>query len=162
MIVSVLFLFSFSLPFFQEGMGDIRFMIGGVKPAQSPYKYEQRTIIWQTALNGAIQSPLFGQGFGNTESIIHKQAVKENNNLQYVVVDSAHNIFIDIALELGIVGLVVFLWLIFTSIKHHYKNDITSLLALFGVLTAVSFNPTSVVVLVAFWYLIGKGFAKKI
>ena len=41
------------------------------------------------------------------------------------------------------------------------KNNLREIMAFLGIITAMSFNPTSIVTLAAFWWLIGQGFSQK-
>lgn len=139
---------SYSLPFF----------IGGGW-------YENRQEVWQTGLIAGAFSPIWGYGFGNIEQSIHKTGLILNNNIQYQRVDSAHNFLLDFWIEGGIVGVISILILIYLTfqnfVTHKKRLEITAFL---GLLTVMSFNPVSVVSLLAFWWLIGQGveFRKKV
>lgn len=124
--------------------------------------FENRADIWQTSFNGGLESPLIGHGFGNIQNIIHQSAGRLNNNVMYQVVDSSHNFLLDYWLEGGIVGVVCILFLIGLSIHGLILTKRTlELTAFLGVITAMLFNPVSVVNLLAFWWLIGQGLTKK-
>lgn len=118
--------------------------------------FENRAEIWQTAFMAGLKSPFIGHGFGNIQSVLHKEAVFLNNNVQYQIVDSSHNFLLDFWIQGGFVGVISILILIFLTFQHliiHKKLLETT--AFLGLLTAMLFNPVSVVNLLAFWWLIG-------
>ncbi len=121
--------------------------------------FENRSQIWQTALQAGLQSPILGNGFGNIQNPIHQNSLKLDNQIQYQVVDSSHNFVLDLWIQSGIVGIISIITLICLSfhglIKQRRKLELTAFL---GIITAMLFNPVSVVNLVAFWWLIGQGF----
>lgn len=120
--------------------------------------FENRIEVWNTSLHTALQQPIFGHGFGNAETGIKETAEDLHNTIQYQYVDSAHNIFLDWFIQGGLVGLGLLVYLLFTTFKTAIqRNDIRLILCLLGLLTCFSFNPLSVVSLVALWWLIGQG-----
>lgn len=123
-------------------------------------KLENRGQIWQTAVTAGLKSPILGHGFGNIQAPLAQAAKNLNLPVQYLVVDSSHNLILDFWIQGGLVGVISLLTLIFLSfqglIKHKKSLEITAFL---GLLTALLFNPLSVVNLLAFWWLLGQGFA---
>ena len=120
--------------------------------------FENRAEIWHTSYTAGLQSPVIGHGFGNIQNIIHQTATKLDNNTKLQVVDSSHNFLLDYWIQGGLVGLVCILMLIGLSIQGLIRSRKTlELTAFLGVITAMLFNPVSVVTLVAFWWLIGRG-----
>lgn len=137
-----LILLSLTLPFFQ-----------------SSGWFENRSQIWQIAFNAGFTSPIIGHGFGNIQKIIHDSAILQNSPVQYLIVDSAHNFLLDFWLQGGLVGIISILILIFLSLQHFIRHKrLLELTAFLGLMTAMLFNPVSVVNLLAFWWLIGQGF----
>lgn len=122
--------------------------------------FENRSQIWQTALQAGWQSPVLGYGFGNIQDPIRKSALDLNNPVQYQVVDSSHNFLLDWWIQAGIVGIISILLLISLSLQGLIKHKKTlKITAFLGIITAMMFNPVSVVNLLAFWWLIGQGFS---
>ena len=121
--------------------------------------YENRAEVWHTALVAGTLSPIFGHGFGNTQSNLHQTSLILNNNIQYQIVDSSHNLVLDFWVQggfLGVACLVLLLWGgVGGLIKHQAKLELTAFL---GIFTVMLFNPVSVVILVYFWWLISQGF----
>ena len=92
---------------------------------------QTRFIIWLSSLETIRQSPLWGRGIG-TYGInypLSQGAVLEQERYQkYIPYTNksinAHNDYLHIGAEVGIVGLAVFLWIIFAF----YKNTLIGLL----------------------------------
>lgn len=128
--------------------------------AQNPDWFENRSLIWQTALEAGQASPIIGTGFGNIQNPIHQAALKLGNPVQYQVVDSSHNFLLDFWVQGGLVGVISILFLIgFALAGLKRQNRLVETTALLGMITAMLFNPVSVVNLLAFWWLIGQGFS---
>jgi len=120
--------------------------------------YENRGEVWTTALVAGFTHPLFGTGFGNTEVFLHQATLKLHNHLQGYYVDSSHNIFLDWFVEGGIVGLGLFASLLFQTFSRFVTaKQERNLVLLLGLTAGLSFNPVSIVLLIAFWWLIGQG-----
>lgn len=121
-------------------------------------KYENRAEIWQSALNASSKTPFLGVGFGNGEYALHDGSVRLNNHLQGHYVDSSHNIFLDYLLQSGVIGLLALMYLIFNTLRQFIaRNNIRNITLFLGIIASLSFNPASVVSLLALWWLIGQG-----
>lgn len=128
--------------------------------AQNSDWFENRSLVWQTALEAGKASPIIGAGFGNIQYPIHQAALKLGNPVKYQVVDSSHNFLLDFWVQAGSVGIISILFLIgFALAGLKRQKRIVEIAALLGVITAMLFNPVSVVNLLAFWWLIGQGFS---
>lgn len=74
-----------------------------------PYSlYENRPLFWRIATKAILQKPIFGYGAESSEYVFTKMFEKENIHLYDLVIERSHNIFLDVAMWSGIVGLVVF------------------------------------------------------
>jgi len=123
--------------------------------------FESRAEIWKTAFFSGLESPFFGQGFGNIQPSIASTAKSLNNNVQYQVVDSSHNFLLDFWVQGGVLGVIPIIGLIHLSLLNFIgRKSRLELALLLGVLTVMSFNPVSVSSLLLFWYLIGQGFGE--
>lgn len=124
--------------------------------------YENRAEIWQTAINAGWQYPIFGGGMGNIEVRLKDAATTLSNTLRFQYVDSSHNIFLDWWVQGGIFGFVLFVLLVggafYLAIKHKKPLE---LMLLLGMIAVVSFNPASVVILVALWWTLGQCYRKE-
>lgn len=125
-------------------------------------RYENRADIWKSAIQAGLHHPIFGGGFGNMDITLNQTIQQLHNSLIGYSVDSTHNILLDWWVQGGIAGLLILLLFLVFAIYHFYKQDRgIALLLFFGMFTTMSFNPSSVITLVAFWWLIGTSFAKK-
>lgn len=121
--------------------------------------YEDRSEIWLTALAAGFEKPILGSGFGNIEQAIKQTSVTLRNNIQYQYIDSSHNLILDWWVQAGFLGLVILGLLLFDAFKGFVRQGRQlELVCLLGLLTTMLFNPVSVVNLIAFWWLIGRGF----
>lgn len=125
--------------------------------------YGNRSEIWYTSLVAGSLSPLFGHGFGNTQDVLHKASLLLGNNIQYQVVDSSHNIFLDFWIQGGLAAVVALVILISLALRDFLKKGkLKELMIILGLLTTLSFNPVSVFLLVTFWWILGQGFQKEV
>lgn len=123
--------------------------------------FENRSEIWQTAWHAGWKAPFLGNGFGNIESTLHQTSKELSNNVQYQFVDSAHNLFLDWWIQGGLVGITFLFTLTGYSFYQFVKKDKRlEVILLLGILTTMLFNPVSVVILLYFWWLIGRGLTK--
>ncbi len=94
---------------------------------------------WKGAVRIIKENPALGLGVGKSN---FGKTVKKFNDLN-IPYDHAHNIYLQIAVELGLVGLAAFLWLFGSVFYHgfkHYlslpKNDEKAIL-IFGILCSI-------------------------
>ncbi len=126
---------------------------------QSTGLYEQRSEIWQVAWHAGLQSPIIGNGFGNMDAALKQSIIETSNHLKGYYVDSSHNIFLDWWVQGGIVGLGLFLFLLMNTFKQFVvQKNVFYITLLLGLVASLSFNPASVVSLVALWWVIGQSF----
>ncbi|MCK4525525.1 MAG: O-antigen ligase family protein, partial [Candidatus Andersenbacteria bacterium] len=74
-----------------------------------------RIQIWQETLTSISEHPFLGVGFGNFNYVLGENATALKKG------SSAHSIYLDIAAEIGIFGLIIFLFLIMEILKTSYK-----------------------------------------
>lgn len=140
-ITTLLLLISFTLPFLASGA-----------------TFESRVDIWKAAALAGTNSPLWGFGFGNTETALKGSIEALDTPLKYVYVDSSHNIFLDYWVQGGVIGLILILFLISYSLLTFLDtNRRLEIILMIGLIASLSFNPASVVTLVHLWWLIGRG-----
>jgi O-antigen ligase len=129
-------------------------------PLTSHDVYENRGEIWKSALVAGTTHPVLGVGFGNAEYELHKANLQLHNHLPGYYVDSAHNIFLDWWVQGGVIGLGILVWLLYrTFAQFIVRQNILYITLLVGLLAALSFNPASVVSLIALWWMIGQSFS---
>ncbi|MDD1748385.1 MAG: O-antigen ligase family protein [Methanothrix sp.] len=99
-----------------------------------------RSLIWSTSFNIFKDHPIFGIGFGNFP-IFYKTYLKVPSE----VFGHAHNDFLNVAVNAGIVGLAafIFMWVVFLkSLVRRYKEKMegySKTLLLGGVLSVIAF-----------------------
>ena len=69
----------------------------------------ERRLLWQSGMRMIKDHPVIGIGYGKTFNLLYKSAYAPRGATQDH--SSAHNIFLEFALEMGPLGLTVFLWL---------------------------------------------------
>jgi len=125
-------------------------------------RYENRAEIWQTAWAAGLEKPFFGWGFGNISLALQDTSLDLSNNLRYQFVDSAHNVFFDWFVQGGIIGAALIITLTtYSFVRLIKRKQIIELAILLGLLAVLSFNPTSVVTLLQFWWLIGQAMSSR-
>ncbi|MCH3923541.1 MAG: O-antigen ligase family protein [Bacteroidales bacterium] len=110
-----------------------------------------RLLIWKNTIKTIKQKPIIGHGIGNHKLAIMK--VEAQQKKDFVVSDHAHNDYLEIASELGIVGLAIYLLFYFSLIitaislcmdkklKEHYRLvSLSGLLLLITYMNDAMFN----------------------
>lgn len=96
-----------------------------------------RTEIWLPAINGFLNSPLWGKGPFTFVSLY----LTVNSVPPYLPFDYAHSIYLDLLSGTGLIGLAAFLWLIGTIITvlwHQLQNNSKDWAILAGALAAMA------------------------
>lgn len=99
--------------------------------------------IWDEALKAISDSPYLGFGKGQIIRVIE---LPEFNDLS---LSSTHNLYLDVALESGLLGLTVFLIFIISSLINSYKYDKN----LFLIQLFISIHGLFDITPVIFWFL---------
>lgn len=88
----------------------LRDMLHLIQPVTGFFDNGDRSLIWRFALEAIRQHPWFGVGFGAFRDVIHSVSV---NGATYALdVPHAHNQFLQVALDLGVPGLLAYLALL--------------------------------------------------
>ena len=118
--------------------------IFGVYFERGESRFENRWLIWDLGIRAIQEKPILGYGAEGIISTYDKQFSFIDRPLFGVVVDRSHNLFLDITLFSGIIGLVVFgLWLWRASQKLLKKRSWV-LASLVGFLVFSFFQPIGV------------------
>ena len=140
-----LFVFILIIPFFVAIMmpsnmatrAQEMFKFGGYLKSDGVLNY--RTEAWKGAVRIIKENPVLGLGVGKSN---FGKTVKKFNDLN-IPYDHAHNTILQIAAELGLVGLAAFLWL-FGSVFYHGIKSYCSLprndgraILIFGILCGI-------------------------
>jgi len=106
--------------------------------------WENRNFIWKNAIEAISKKPLFGYGQENFEISLPYQRM--------IRVDNTHNIFLEILVSSGTVGLFSFIIFIFLILR---KSDLAIKLSIIAFLIRSQFNPLSIPEIALFWFLAG-------
>lgn len=125
----------------------------------SKWTAENRLVIAQKSIQLIFLKPIFGYGLENF-SLSFPQVIKEQDlGLKDIVVDSSHNLFLDIAVQTGLIGLGLFLAILILTVKQGLSlKDGFSKACLSAVIAFViihQFSPVSMTPMVLFWICMG-------
>lgn len=76
-----------------------------------------RIAIWKDSARSMLSHPLLGVGIGNFPVVLDQSIDKAKAG------SSAHNVYLHIGAELGIPALLIFLWLMWITLKKIYKKS---------------------------------------
>lgn len=106
-------------------------------------QWDNRQIIWQAGVESVSKRPLLGVGQENFELIFPKE--------RRMKVDSAHNIFLEVAVSSGAGGLLLFILII--ALAFRQASTVVKV-ALIAFLISALFNPLAISQIVFFWLLL--------
>lgn len=104
--------------------------------------FENRQIIWKFGLQEALNHPVLGYGAESGEVVYKSAFAKKAIPLEGLIIDRAHNIFLDLSMWSGVIGLILFSSWLYYSYKN-LKNS--QRFAFFSFLIYSMFQPLSVV-----------------
>ncbi len=132
----------------------------------SKWTAENRLVIVQKSVNLILQKPITGYGLENFSLAFPGVVNEKDLGLKDIVVDSSHNLFLDLAVQTGLVGLGLFLAILALTIHYGLKqmrimeieqrNFIKACISVVIAFTVIhQFSVISVVPLVVFWISLG-------
>lgn len=108
-------------------------------------KYENRPLLWSMALKASSHRLLIGYGAESTQTIYELSFIKEEMPLLNLNIDRTHNIFLDILLWSGLLGLATFLlWIGFSYKDLVGKDNFIGIACLTSFIIFASFHPVGV------------------
>lgn len=124
---------------------------------------ENRTLIAERSSELISKKPLFGYGAENFILAFPQVVESDDLGLKDIVIDSAHNLFLDIAVETGIVGLTIFILILLAVFAKGLKSlgtqksNFTAILLVVIIVFLIShqFSPLSLVPLLLFFISAG-------
>ncbi len=119
--------------------------IFGVWQEKNISPFENRWLIWNLGIKAAFEKPIFGYGAEGIISAYDKQFRQINRPLESVVVDRSHNLFLDISLFSGLIGLIIFSVWFWGTFKKLIRDKSWLLSSLVGFLIFSFFQPIGVV-----------------
>jgi O-antigen ligase len=123
------------------GIGLILF-ITQVRP---PSVYESRPLFWQLGIQEVIARPILGYGAESGEAIYDRAFKQINIRSIDFMVDRSHNLFLDVILWSGVVGLVLFTGWCFVCGKEIWKRDRRRFIMYIAWFVFASFQPLGIV-----------------
>lgn len=82
-----------------------------------------RVKIYQEAFNLIKQNPLFGVGINRFQQVASENPITDIFQVtKYSAGTRVHNLFLELATEIGIIGLLIFLIFIYTVMKYYLNN----------------------------------------
>lgn len=88
-----------------------------LKPINSSSRFENREVIWNHAINIIKAKPILGYGAETNEVLFDKAFYESGFPLSNLIVDRSHNLFLDVTIWSGILGLICFIGFIHESLK---------------------------------------------
>jgi exopolysaccharide production protein ExoQ len=80
--------------------------------------YENRPLFWRMAIDAIEQRPWFGYGAESSETVFAQTFEQNSVHLWGFVIERGHNLFLDVAMWSGLVGLALFLGWIGATLKY--------------------------------------------
>jgi O-antigen ligase len=116
--IFILLLFYFSNPRLRDYLkGDIN------TEWNSKMLKESRILIWKSAYNIICHNVIFGVGTGDIQDKLNEEYIRSGNKVLTVVKNlNAHNQFLEVLLENGLIGLLLFLSLLGTMLFISISN----------------------------------------
>lgn len=111
------------LPFFVKKTNIILVVIAVatiflVKPINNNSDFESRGVIWRYAIEIIKDKPILGHGAESNEVQYDKKFTEKNIPLVNLRIDRAHNLFLDITIWSGLIGLYLFVMFLYESFKN--------------------------------------------
>ena len=108
--------------------------------------YESRPMFWMLGTQEFTKRPLLGYGAETGEIIYDRAFLRINTRLENFMVDRSHNVFLDVALWSGVIGLFVFIgWLTAVGCTFVRTRDFHKFGALIAWVVFACFQPLGVV-----------------
>ncbi|HJY98160.1 MAG TPA: O-antigen ligase family protein [Patescibacteria group bacterium] len=104
--------------------------------------FENRTVIWRLGLEKVLQKPLLGYGAETGEAVFNDAFYQSGFPLSELIVDRSHNLFVDIAMWSGAIGLTLFCFWLYSVIK---TRETGKKFAFLSILAYSMFQPLSIV-----------------
>ncbi len=106
--------------------------------------YESRSLFWQLGVREAVLRPVLGYGAESGEAIYNRAFQQINVRLIDFMVDRSHNLFLDVTLWSGIVGLILFTGWCIVSGKALWARDRLRCIVFAAWFVFASFQPLGV------------------
>ncbi len=91
-----------------------------LSPSSLGYAWSFRSLVWQGGAKMVADKPLLGHGLGSWRSLFpayRPQTLARNQSQRQYETLHAHNEFLELAAETGVIGLGIFLWLLVAAFR---------------------------------------------
>jgi O-antigen ligase len=88
----------------------------------SPLYPSARLLVWQASIQTILESPIFGKGLGADAC----QVLFQNTDGTVSLLTDAHNVFLNVAAQLGLFGLIALILIILTTIRRAFFSEFSS------------------------------------
>ncbi len=116
----------------------------GVWQEKGKSPFEDRWLIWKLGIEAIKEKPLFGYGAEGIISVYETQYQKIDRTLEGMIVERSHNLFLDVILFSGLVGLVFFSRWLGQISQEIIKKKPWKIVPLVGFLVFSFFQPLEV------------------
>lgn len=117
--------------------------IFGVWQEREASPFENRWLIWNLGIKAALKKPVLGYGAEGVIEVYESKFQQLEMPLEDLIIDRSHNLFLDITLFSGLLGLVIFLKWFYESLKK--IKEVWKFIGLVGFLIFSFFQPLGVV-----------------
>lgn len=93
-----------------------------IKPIDNTSLFENREVIWRHSISLIADRPIIGYGAESNEKIFKKAFSESGFPLVNLIIDRTHNLFLDITMWSGMLGLILFLSFLFHSFNETEKR----------------------------------------
>jgi len=124
--------------------------------------FDNRILIWQRSIKAFSQKPIFGWGIENFDLAFQSALKPSDFDFKNIRVDHAHNIFLAILINYGLLGLLAYLGLLYYLFYYLFKNKkdgwaATNFLALIAFLIIGQFNVLNINEYLFFYLVVSAG-----
>ena len=108
--------------------------------------YESRPLFWKLGMRALAARPILGYGAESEEAVYDYEFKRMNVRLIDLAIDRSHNMFLDVALWSGLIGLVVFTgWLMNIGRGFVVAGDSRRMVVFLAWMVFAGFQPMGVV-----------------
>ncbi len=101
----------------------------------SQFKFEDRGVFNKIAFSAISKRPIFGYGLESGDIVFEQEFKKIGINLEDLMIDRSHNLFLDILIWSGILGLIPFcIWLFGNLVEFYRARELKKSIAIIGIL----------------------------
>ncbi len=136
-------------------------------PIRPVSHFDSRVAIWNKAIMAINEKPILGWGRENFETAFKANLGSKDFDLKNIRVDKAHNETLEVMTATGIVGVIIYYWIIFEAglalwKQRWNKYAYTNLVALVAFVVMSQFNVLNITEYIFLYFTLGTARALKI